>query len=168
MLYPWHPWAGRSVHVHEVIEKAGWPAFRCSLTGVVSDRRLEVPVWMFDRSASRGWQVGATPVVAVTALGALVALLHDAAGIRDGAPQTRDSSAASGSQEAIPGDSDATPTDTTTTRFVRPLQRRRSGPVATLAYAARGGAGDADRADGPPAPQPHRQRSSASTDGGAS
>ena len=49
LLYRWHPWAGRSVHVHEVIEKAGWVAFRCSLTGIASDRRLEVPVWMFDR-----------------------------------------------------------------------------------------------------------------------
>jgi hypothetical protein len=164
VLYPWHPWAGRPVHVHEVIEKAGWAAFRCSLTGVASDRRLEVPVWMFDRVASQGWQVRATPVASVAALGALAALLHDAAGIRDGAPQTRDSSAASGSQEAIPGDADATPTDTTTTRVVRPPQRRRSGPGAALADAAGGGAGDADRADGPLDPRPRRWRSSASPD----
>lgn len=51
VLYPWHPWAGRAVHVHDVIEKAGWAAFRCSLNGVASDRRLEAPVWMFDRAA---------------------------------------------------------------------------------------------------------------------
>lgn len=94
MFYPWRPWAGRSVHVHEVIEKAGWAVFRCSLDGVASDRRLEVPVWMFDRSAIQGWQLGAAPVASVAALGALAALLHDAVGVRDGAPQTRESSAA--------------------------------------------------------------------------
>ena len=115
MLYPWHPWAGRSVHVHEVIEKAGWVAFRCSLSGVASGRRLEVPVWMFDRAASQDWQVGATPVASVAALGALVALLHDTFGVRDRAPQTHGSSAASESRVAIPGEADATPTDTTTT-----------------------------------------------------
>lgn len=31
LLYPWRPWAGRSVCVHEVTEKAGWAAFRCRL-----------------------------------------------------------------------------------------------------------------------------------------
>ena len=166
LLYPWHPWAGRSVCVHEVIEKAGWAAFRCSLTGATSDRQLEVPVWMFDRAASQGWQVGATPAASVAALGALAALLHDGAGVRDGAAQTRGSSAASGSQEAIPGDADATPTETTTARVVRPPQRRRSGPGATLGDAARRGAGNADRADSPLGPRSHRC-SSASPDGGA-
>lgn len=63
MLYPWHPWADRPVHVHAVIEKAGRVAFRCSLTGTAPDRRLEVPAWMFDRSARHGWQVGATPAI---------------------------------------------------------------------------------------------------------
>src|SRR5918996_2280186 len=81
LLYPWHPWAGRSVHVHEVIEKAGWTAFRCSLTGVASDRLLEVPVWMFDRVAGQRCQVQAAPVASVAALGALAALLHDATGV---------------------------------------------------------------------------------------
>ena len=166
LLYPWRPWAGRSVHVHAVIEKAGWAAFRCSLRGIASGRQLEVPVWMFDRAVSQGWQVGATPAASVAALGALAALLHDGAGVRDGAAQTRGSSAASGSQETIPGDADATPTETTKARVVRPPQRRRSGPGATLGDPARGGAGDADQANGPLDPRSHR-RSSASPDGGA-
>ncbi len=136
VLYPWHPWAGRAVHVHDVIAKSGWAAFRCSLSGVASDRRLEVPVWMFDRAACQCWQVGVTPVASVAALRALAALLHDAAGIREGASQTPDSSAASSCQEAIPGDADATPTSTTTTRVVHPPQRRRSGPGAALADVA--------------------------------
>ena len=83
MLYPWHPWAGRAVHVHDVIAKAGWAAFRCSLSGVTSDRRLEIPVWMFDRAACQSWQVGVAPVASVAALRALATLLHDAAGVRD-------------------------------------------------------------------------------------
>lgn len=145
VLYPWHPWAGRAVHVHDVIEKAGWVAFRCSLNGVASDRRLEVPVWMFDRAACQCWQVGVRPATSVVALQTLAALLHDAAGVRDGASRTPDSSATSSSQQAIPGDADATPTSTTTARVVQPPQRRRSGPGAALADTAGGGAGDADR-----------------------
>ena len=167
LLYRWHPWVGRRVYVHEVIEKAGWLAFRCSLTGIASDRRLEVPVWMFDRVGDQYWQVRTAPVASVAALGALAALLHDAAGVCGGASQSRDSSAASGSQEAIPGDAHATPTDTAATRLVRPSQRRRSGPDAALADVARRGAGDADQADGPLDPRPRRRRSSASPDGGA-
>src|SRR6202790_1330632 len=28
LLYPWHPWAGCLVHIHEVVEKAGREVFR--------------------------------------------------------------------------------------------------------------------------------------------
>ena len=167
LFYPWHPWVGRRVHVHEVVDKAGGASFRCSLTGVASDRRLEVPAWMFDRVAGQCWQVAAAPVASVAALEALTALLHDATGICGGASESRDSSAASESQEAIPGDAHATPTDTAATRLVRPSQRRRSRPDAALADVARRGAGDADRADGPLDHRPRRRRSSASADGGA-
>jgi hypothetical protein len=31
VLYPWHPWAGCVVHVHEAVEKAGGIFLRCSL-----------------------------------------------------------------------------------------------------------------------------------------
>ncbi|PSH55580.1 hypothetical protein CU103_30600 [Phyllobacterium sophorae] len=48
LLYPWHPWSGHVVKVHEVIDKADGDFFRCSLTGLVSDRWLEIPSWMFD------------------------------------------------------------------------------------------------------------------------
>lgn len=166
VLYPWHPWTGRVVHVHEVIAKAGWAAFRCSLSGISSDRRLEVPVWMFDRAACQCWQVAVTPVASVAALRALAALLHDAAGVRDGASQMPDLSATSSSQQAIPGDADATPTSTTTARVVHSPQRRRPGPGAALADVAGGGAGNADRTDDPPDPRPRRRRSGASPDGG--
>ena len=53
VLYPWHPWTGRAVHVHDVIAKAGWAAFRCSLSGISSDRRLCPTVCNRDRRAAR-------------------------------------------------------------------------------------------------------------------
>src|SRR5258707_9090059 len=47
LLYPWHPWAGCLVHIHEAVEKAGREVFRCSLSGRASGRWLEIPAWMF-------------------------------------------------------------------------------------------------------------------------
>jgi hypothetical protein len=49
LLYPWHPWFGLRIGVHEVIEKSEDVVFRCSLSGSDADRWLEVPAWMFDR-----------------------------------------------------------------------------------------------------------------------
>src|SRR5271169_3315948 len=67
LLYPWHPWAGCLVNVHEVVEKAGREIFRCSLSGRASGRWLEIPAWMFDRAARAAWRVGAAPyMVGVT------------------------------------------------------------------------------------------------------
>src|ERR1700682_5110166 len=57
----WHPWAGCLVHIHEVVEKAGREVFRCSLSGRVSGRWLEIPAWMFDRAARAAWGVGPPP-----------------------------------------------------------------------------------------------------------
>ena len=50
VLYPWHPWCGRQVAVHEAITRADGVAFRCTLTGSGGDRWLEVPAWMFARA----------------------------------------------------------------------------------------------------------------------
>lgn len=55
LLYPWHPWSGQFVHVHEALAK-GTAIFRCSLSGASSDRLVEVPAWMFDRSVSGYWR----------------------------------------------------------------------------------------------------------------
>ena len=77
LCYPWHPWAGLKVHVHEVIEKGDVAVFRCSLSGQVSGRWLEVPAWMFERSASVSWCVATASQVELAALGALAELLQD-------------------------------------------------------------------------------------------
>ena len=75
VLYRWHPWFGRSVYVHEMIDKPGDAVFRCNCTGGRSDRFLEVPVWMFDRAARapcRGADTAHVDLAALTALAGLV------------------------------------------------------------------------------------------------
>src|ERR1700739_2277458 len=79
LLYPWHPWAGCLVHIHEVVEKAGREVFRCTLSGQASAAWLEIPAWMFDRAARATWRVGATPYVELAVLTALAALLQGVA-----------------------------------------------------------------------------------------
>src|SRR2546423_5504113 len=51
VLYPWHPWFGRVVHVHEVIEQRAGGVLHGSPDGDASRRWLELPQWMFDRAA---------------------------------------------------------------------------------------------------------------------
>src|SRR5687768_14721053 len=51
VFYPWHPWFGRVVHVHEMVRRGNMPVFWCSPTADRTGRCLEVPSWMFDRAA---------------------------------------------------------------------------------------------------------------------
>lgn len=78
VLYRWHPWFGQSVYVDEVIDKPGDAVFRCNLTGVRSDRFLEVPIWMFDRAACSACCRAETAHVGHDALKALAGLICDA------------------------------------------------------------------------------------------
>ena len=48
-LYPWHPSAGRRLHIHVTVERVGLNVLRCNIGGWMSERCLEVPAWMFDR-----------------------------------------------------------------------------------------------------------------------
>lgn len=60
VLYPWHPWTGRQIHIHEVIEKGDVAVFRCSFfLGRASDRWLDIPAWMFARVVSANWRIAA-------------------------------------------------------------------------------------------------------------
>src|ERR1700692_2558310 len=104
LLYPWHPWAGCLVHIHEVVEKAGIEVFRCSLSGQASGRRLEIPAWMFDRAARAAWRVGVAPYCCIAVLTALATLLQDVTSVSAAPSQLRDSSAALGSHDANRGD----------------------------------------------------------------
>src|ERR1700678_104861 len=51
LLYPWHPWSTMRVAVHEAIGKTDGYVFRCTLSGLDAERWLEVPAWMFERTA---------------------------------------------------------------------------------------------------------------------
>src|SRR5260370_22136402 len=85
LLYPWHPWAGCLVHIHEVVEKAGGEVFRCSLSGQASGRRLEIPAWMFDRAPHAAWRVCAAPYIDISVLTSMATLLQDVTPV-SGAP----------------------------------------------------------------------------------
>ena len=41
----WHPWAERTVRIHEVIERRTGAVARCSLAGATVARVQEIPVW---------------------------------------------------------------------------------------------------------------------------
>ena len=76
VLYRHHPWFGRRVCVHGAVDKAGNVVFRCTLDGSQADRWLEVPAWMFDRTACPDAELlTAQPFVSIDALAALSALL---------------------------------------------------------------------------------------------
>jgi hypothetical protein len=75
--HPWHPWFGLRVGVHEAIEKADGTVYRCNKSGSDADRWLEVPAWMFDRSACARVRVAADAHVDLAALTMLAALLQD-------------------------------------------------------------------------------------------
>src|SRR5215468_6255380 len=75
VLYRHHPWFGRRVCVHGSVDKADDVVFRCTLDGSQADRWLEVPAWMFDRTACPDAELlTAQPFVSIDALAALSAL----------------------------------------------------------------------------------------------
>ena len=76
VLYRHHPWFGRQICVHGAVDKGGFVVFRCTLEESQVDRWLEVPAWMFDRTACPNpGLLAAQPYVSVEALAALSALL---------------------------------------------------------------------------------------------
>jgi hypothetical protein len=90
LLYPWHPWCGLQIAVHEAITRADGIAFRCTLTESDGDRWLEVPTWMFDRATCPDQaRLAAQPSVGLIALSALAKLLRPTS---SDAPQTGASS----------------------------------------------------------------------------
>ena len=172
VLYPWHPWCGRSVWVHEVICKAGADALRCSLDGRETGRWLELPVWMFDRGTCVSTRLVSSPWVDCAALLALKECLARASA--GGLADPRSSNAAGSGAEMSScnqtrGTLDATPAPSVS----RPASRRRAArPLwssedaspsagADLAAATGRGPSDRDRVDGAPAQRPRRRRRAA-------
>ena len=75
VLYPWHPWFGMTVHVHQVVERGLTGTLRCSVNGVASGRWLELPAWMFDRAICLPISLASSPRAHLVALGSLLNLL---------------------------------------------------------------------------------------------
>jgi hypothetical protein len=75
VLYPWHPWFGRVVFVHETTKRGGAGVLRCSQSSEEGARCLETPEWMFDRAACCGMVRGESPRVSRAALYRLKALI---------------------------------------------------------------------------------------------
>ena len=102
VLYSWRPWSGRSVYVHELIDKAGALVLRCNLTGRRLDRLLEVPVWRLDRLACACCCPVGMAHVNLERLHALAGLVYDAVSgmLAKSSAQSRNN-AASDSEHAI-------------------------------------------------------------------
>ncbi len=140
LLYPWHPWSGQFVHVHEALAK-GTAIFRCSLSGASSDRLVEVPAWMFDRSVSGYWRSLPVPHVGLASLHTLAKLLEEVGA----SSQCVAMGAALVSHETSRGDVHATPVHDISVRSVLgPTPGEDSGDAAMAGVAGR----DTPSADG--------------------
>jgi hypothetical protein len=114
-----------------VIEKAAGDVARCSHDDGASGRLLELPIWMFDRSACAPMRVEAFPRVDIAALQALQVLLDATAigGVAVGlaSSNARVPGAARVSHDQNRGEVHATPTAAST----RPSLPCGSGETAT-------------------------------------
>src|SRR5712671_3934991 len=178
VLYPWHPWFGRVVHVREVIEKRAGGIVHCSLDGSASARWLELPKWMFDRAASLSMRMEVSPRVDSAALTALKTCLVAASGAGlCGSPLSNASDSGAGksscNQNRRTAHATQAPPSTRPSsgrRAVRSLRsagREAPDPGTGVATAAGGDPRDSDQADGAPARRPRTRRSSAQLGGKA-
>ena len=156
VLYPWHPWTGRQIHIHEVVQRAGCDVFRCSIAGSAADRLLEIPAWMFDRAVCGMVRVDGTPRVDIGALVALVKLLQAAQPVSTSFV----SGAALGPHDSHLEGLHAAQAHDDSVRSVLQPSRFRDRADTALVDAARTDAADADAVDRAPASRPCRQRSS--------
>lgn len=175
LLYPWHPWFGFQVGVHEAIGKSDSIVFRCSLSGSDADRWLEVPAWMFDHSACVRVRAAVDAHADLAALTALAAFLRQVLSDRLASSNTPHLSASILSRDQNRGEVHATPGEvpahaTPRAATNRPVRRRTAGDRrhAGLVRAADADAGDADRADDTIAPGSRRQKPARLDDGGRS
>src|SRR5437868_5293021 len=178
VLYQWHPWFGRVVHVHEVIEQRAGGVLRCSPDGDASRRWLELPQWMFDRAACLAIRMAASPRVDTAALITLKTCLADASGTGlCGGPLSNASASSAGrsscnlNQGAARATQVPPPTQPSSRRqAVRSFRSARleaPNPGVGVATAAGEDPRDGDRSDGAPPHRPPRPRSRAQLDGKA-
>jgi hypothetical protein len=154
VVYPWHPWAERTVRVHEVVERGAIASARCSLAGATPVRIRELPLWMLDAAGCRTMRVEAHPMATLCALAALHALLSS-----EKKRSEAESEAAAIASPESPGDrhgtsssSDLQPTPSTRTRAGK--YSHKPAQPASLDSAAGTNATNADRAVDAPARVP--------------
>jgi hypothetical protein len=159
VLYPWHPWAGCIVYVHDTVEKADGIVLRCSRDGGATERWQELPAWMFDRAACLLMGLARDPRVDLAALSVLQALIAEAAECSGQILSSNSpvSGAARGPRDQNPGEAHATPKSLSCERSqASPSARSVRSAAANelrwadpgLADAPRRGASDGDRPDG--------------------
>jgi hypothetical protein len=141
VLYPWHPWFGRRVFVHEVLVRGNQRVFRCSEAVQAADRRLAIPEWMFERAACCGMARAESPRVNRAALDGLKALILEAFGATAGA--MIEARPRSFSLEGEADEMPRTPSSYPTTRTVSSRQ-----PKTRVAPTACGGTRESDAPDG--------------------
>src|SRR2546421_7033887 len=112
LLYPWHPWSGLRIGIHETIERPGGVVFRCDLTASDANRWLEIPAWMFDRSACAKVRLAVEPHTNFSALVMVGALLLDVRNKRSTASDAADSGLSPLSGDQNQGEIHATPEQT--------------------------------------------------------
>ena len=162
VIYQWHPWRGRQIHVHQAVERAGGIVFRCNLTGTTSDRLLEIPAWMFDRAVCTMTCLEAASRVDIGALSALSRLLQVAA---KKISASSVSSAAFSPHDSYSGGLDGTQADDSAARSVLQPQRFRDRAASAMADPAAADTPSVDAADRTPATRAYRQRSRRGTTG---
>jgi hypothetical protein len=163
LLYPWHPWTGLRLGIHEVIERPDGVAFRCNLKASEAGRWLEIPAWMFDRSACARVRLAAEPHTDLSALVMLGALLRDVRNVRSAASGVP-ASGVSLSGDRNRGERHATPEQTEVGTPLcaaanRPVRRERADDRqdAGLVRTPVGDTGGADHLDDAADPRSCRQ-----------
>jgi hypothetical protein len=171
VLYELHPWFGRPVRLHEVIEKSGGKVFRCSCDDDAVGRWLELPGWMFDRVACAPIRTVAVPLVEVVALQALrllltVALRQRVSGDASSTALDLDAALASHDQTRREGDARATKASSSASdgkradRAARRARLRQAAAETSLGGASVADPRAADRPDDAPSPRSRAERSS--------
>ena len=160
VLYPWHPWTGRLVHLHEAIDRAAGGVVRCTVDGDLTGRRtLELPIWMFDRAICVGVRMAPAPQVDLQSLSDLAALLAATSRsvIPAACPSTLSTSSVTReSHHQNRGETDAPPSSSSSrrprrTRSTRPVPGATVGEpdLGILGEIADRDATNADQPDGP-------------------
>jgi hypothetical protein len=173
LLYPWHPWFALWVGVHEAIEKSDTIVFRCNLSGSDADRWLEVPAWMFERSACTKVRVVADGHADLAALTTLATLLRHVLNDHFASSNALLSGASSlsrdqnrGEVHAKPDEADAgAPPRATTNRPIRRRTAEADRRHAGVVRAADGDTGSADQPDDTVDPGSCRQKPDLLDDG---